>query len=97
MISWKTKRSLYNENKEAIENYEQLSKEFKSIDKKITLKNEEHECCKKETLEFYKTNGSLEQKLAQIKAEEQEKEQMQKTVFCLSLANDLHAFQWDLL
>ena len=72
------KRSLYNENKEAIENYEQLSKEFKSIDKKITLKNEEHECCKKETLEFYKTNGSLEQKLAQIKAEEQEKEQMQK-------------------
>ena len=72
------KKSLYNENKEAIENYECLEKEFKDISKQILLKTDEHECCKKERLEFYKLNGSLEQKLLQLEAEQEEKELMQK-------------------
>ena len=72
------KRSLYNENKEAIENYESLEKEFKDISKQILLKTEEHKCCKEERLEFYKLNGSLEQKLLQLQTESEEKELMQK-------------------
>ena len=72
------KKNLYNENKEAIENYESLEKEFKDISKQILLKTEDHECCKKERLEFYKLNGSLEQKLLQLETEKSEKELMQK-------------------
>jgi DNA repair exonuclease SbcCD ATPase subunit/DNA repair exonuclease SbcCD nuclease subunit len=74
----KEKKSVYNENKEAIENYETLEKEFKNICKQILLKTETHECCKKERLEFYKLNGSLEQKLLQLETEEEEKGLMQK-------------------
>lgn len=72
------KRNQYEENKEAIENLEHLTKESSDLVEKIGLSKKEHSCCKEEILDLYKENGSLEQKFTQINNEKELYEQMEE-------------------
>jgi len=56
----------YEENKEAIENLENLLKQKSDLTKQKKESEKDHDKCHKELLELYKKNGSLEQKLVQI-------------------------------
>ena len=67
-----SKKTQYEENKEAIENLEQLLKEKDKIEKEIKIFEKEYERCQRETMDLYKVHGSLEQRLKQIHEEEEE-------------------------
>ena len=66
------KKDAYEENKEAIENFELLTIEKENFDAAILIEQEKLETCQKEVMELYKTHGSLSQKVQNL--EEQKKE-----------------------
>jgi len=62
----------YNENKELIENLENLMLEKKQIDEQIEQKSDKLEECEQSLLELYKLNGSLEQQLETLQNSKKE-------------------------
>jgi len=68
---------IYEENKEAIENFECLMSQRKGAQKQITDVNQECTECNEETLELYEVKGSLEQKLENIKFQRKEYQNIQ--------------------
>ena len=70
------KKQEYEENKEAIESLESLLKEKMDLEEEIGQYKAKYEKCQKESMELYKQNGFLEQKLEQINLDEQEYEDL---------------------
>ena len=68
---------IYEENKEAIENFECLIKERSVIEKKVAKTEVVCEECNQTILELYKTNGSLEQKLENVETQRKEHQDIQ--------------------
>jgi len=64
-------RAQYEENKEAIENLEGLLTRSSSIEGKIVALKARYEKCNSESLELFKINGSLEEKIKQIESEKE--------------------------
>jgi len=62
----------YEDNKEAIENLEELVSEKNQGNRLIKESQQQLETCEKEILELYKLHGSLEQKLTSTKEQKQE-------------------------
>jgi len=69
---------IYEENKEAIENFECLGKQKTDIQKEIGFMQKQLEGCNQEILELYKTNGSLEQRLENIKGQKRDHQNIQQ-------------------
>jgi DNA repair exonuclease SbcCD nuclease subunit len=63
----KTKKTSYEDNKEAIENLEALLVEKKTFEKTLTTKSAELSDCEEETVKYHRLVGSLEQKVLNIK------------------------------
>jgi exonuclease SbcC len=59
----------YEENKEAIESLEELLLRKTELENKILSHKQQYEKCNSESLELYKTNGSLEEKIKQVEEE----------------------------
>ena len=74
----KSKKAEYEENKEAIEDLEGLTKSHKELAAKIQKAESVHESCRAEVLELYKENGHLEQKLNQVKSDKEYFEKMRE-------------------
>tara|TARA_Y100000593_G_scaffold86354_1_gene164904 strand:- start:5876 stop:8278 length:2403 start_codon:yes stop_codon:yes gene_type:complete len=70
------KREEYENNKEAIENLESLLEQKTNHEDEIKDYKRKYERCQKESMELYKQNGFLEQKLEQISLDEQEYENL---------------------
>jgi exonuclease SbcC len=70
------KREEYENNKEAIENLESLLEQKANYEDGIKNHKKKYETCQKESMELYKQNGFLEQKLEQISTDEQEYEDL---------------------
>ena len=66
------KLKAYEENKEAIENFQSLTKEKNKVEKLLKASQKSLNICEKERLQLYKQNGSLEQKLENIEKEYEE-------------------------
>ena len=66
------KEEVYEENKETIENLQSLLRNKKDIKNKICILEKEQEDSGLEMMELYKSNGSLEQKLNEVKTRKQE-------------------------
>jgi len=69
LIDLNQKLELYEQNKEAIENFQKLTKEKNKIEKLLKTAQKSLNICEKERLELYKQNGSLEQKLETLEKE----------------------------
>jgi DNA repair exonuclease SbcCD ATPase subunit/DNA repair exonuclease SbcCD nuclease subunit len=63
----KTKKTSYDDNKEAIENLEALLSGKRSHEATLTTKRKELETCEEEIVKYHKLLGSLEQKVLNIK------------------------------
>jgi len=63
----KTKKTSYDDNKEAIENLEALLSDKRSHETTLTTKRKELETCEVEIVKYHKLLGSLEQKVLNIK------------------------------
>ena len=63
----KTKKTSYEDNKEAIENLEALLSEKKTHRTSLSTKERELETCEDEIIKYHRTVGSLEQKVINIK------------------------------
>ena len=63
----KTKKTSYDDNKEAIENLEALLSDKRSHETTLTTKRKELETCEEEIVKYHKLLGSLEQKVLNIK------------------------------
>jgi DNA repair exonuclease SbcCD ATPase subunit/DNA repair exonuclease SbcCD nuclease subunit len=63
----KTKKTSYDDNKEAIENLEALLSDKRSHEATLTTKRKELETCEEEIVKYHKLLGSLEQKVLNIK------------------------------
>jgi DNA repair exonuclease SbcCD ATPase subunit len=74
----KIKRDEYEENKEAIENLEQLVVQLNKCQYKIQQTESRINACNSETLELYKEVGSLEQKVVTIEQQKQEYIELQR-------------------
>jgi len=68
----------YEQNREVIENLEALSQQRLDIQKAIDTAQKQLDLCNRETLELYKSHGSLEQKLANLKEKKQELESLRQ-------------------
>jgi len=68
----------YEENKEAIENFAYLVKQRTAAQKEIKTISTHCEECNEQILELYKENGSLEQKLENIKKQKKEQQDIQQ-------------------
>ena len=68
---------VYEENKEAIENFEHFMTERKKIEKKISATTTECDTCAERILDLYKVNGSLAQKLATNESQRKEHQDIQ--------------------
>ena len=66
------KRKTYEENKEAIENFEEFTTELDACNAKLEKAEAQHELCQEQTLELYKDVGSLEQKVESVQEQKQE-------------------------
>jgi len=73
-----TKLDEYNENKEAIENLEQLVTQLNKCQHKLQQTESRIDKCNNETLELYKEVGSLEQKVTTTKEQKKEYEDLQR-------------------
>ena len=62
----------YNENKEAIENYNVLLKSLSASSKQVNHLNGELEACESELLELYKSHGSIEQEIKNLEDQKEE-------------------------
>lgn len=70
--------SVYNKNKDAIENLEKLLETRDTIGQKIIRLEKEIECCDSETTSIIKSIGSTEQKIEDLKKDQVEYESLQK-------------------
>ena len=77
LLKLKTKRDEYEENKEAIENLEQLLTQLNECHYKIKQTTKSITSCDTKTLDFVKTVGSLEQKVENTRKQKQEYHEMQ--------------------
>ena len=66
------KIEIYEQNKEAIENFQKLTKEKTKIEKLLKTTQKSLNICEKERLELYKQNGSIEEKLKNLEKEFEE-------------------------
>jgi len=69
---------VYEENKDAIENFECLMKRRRITQNTLLLAEDEHDECNQEVLKLYKHTGSLEQKLQTIKSQKKEYQNIQQ-------------------
>jgi len=69
---------VYEENKDAIENFECLMKSRRITQNALLLAENEHDECNQEVLKLYKHTGSLEQKLQTIKSQKKEYQNIQQ-------------------
>jgi len=67
-----SKKQEYDENKEAIENLEELNVELGTCEANLTSARLQCTECREQTLELYKSVGSLEQKVETIESQKQE-------------------------
>ena len=67
-----SKKQEYDENKEAIENLEELNVELGTCEENLTSARLQCTECREQTLELYKSVGSLEQKVETIESQKQE-------------------------
>ena len=74
----KEKIKEYEDNKEVIENLEGLTSGKLKTQKEIDAIQKQLDVCNQETLELYKSHGSLEQKLANLKEKKQELETLRQ-------------------
>ena len=73
-----SKKKQYEDNKEAIENFENLLERRKTLKLLIEEQKHDYEKCQKDVLGLYKTNGSLEQQLNRVEKEQEEFKHMQE-------------------
>ena len=66
------KKRKYEDNKEAIENFEEFTTELDSCNEKLEKIETQYNSCHEQTLELYKDVGSLEQKVESIQEQKQE-------------------------
>jgi DNA repair exonuclease SbcCD ATPase subunit/DNA repair exonuclease SbcCD nuclease subunit len=66
------KKKQYEENKEVIENFEEYTTELDACAAKLEKAEAQYAVCQTETLELYKSVGSLEQKVESIETQKQE-------------------------
>ena len=72
------KISEYEENRQVIENLEELTLEKTGLEKQITSETAELEGCQTQILELYKTHGSIEQQLSSLEEEQKELESLRQ-------------------
>ena len=72
------KKQKYEENKEAIENFEEFTLELDVCNSKLTKSEKRYTRCQEQTLDLYKNVGSLEQKVQSIKEQKQEYIELQE-------------------
>ena len=75
----------YEKNREVIENLEALVNSKKDIEKNINEKKDILQNCEENMLKLYKLNGSLEQRLENLKDQEQELKQLREDVSAYDL------------
>ncbi len=68
----------YDQNKEAIENLEELTSTQKLLMINLSTKNKQLDVCEDQILELVKTNGSLEQKVVAIREDKRERLDLQE-------------------
>jgi DNA repair exonuclease SbcCD ATPase subunit/predicted phosphodiesterase len=66
------KKNKYEENKEAIENFEEFTTELDACNAKLEKAEVKYGLCQEQTLELYKDVGSLEQKVESVREQKQE-------------------------
>jgi len=66
------KKNKYEENKEAIENFEEFTAELDACNAKLGKADAKYEVCQEQTLELYKDVGSLEQRVESVRDQKQE-------------------------
>ena len=66
------KAELYEQNKEAIENFQKLNKQKVALEKTLKTAQKSLNICEKEKMNLYKENGSLEQKLQTLEEDYEE-------------------------
>jgi len=69
---------IYEENEESIENFEHLVKRKTAAQKETDSMQKQWERCNNEILELYKANGSMEQKLENIKTQKRDHQNIQQ-------------------
>ena len=69
---------VYEDNKEAIENFECFTKQRKIIQKQLSALEKKSTSCNEGILELYKINGSLEQKLENLRTQKKEYQDFQQ-------------------
>lgn len=79
------KRETYNDNREAIENLEELNRQKEHLFNKHVESKNRFENCNEETLELYKVHGSLEQRVKNLKRQEQDFKDLQNEYSCIDL------------
>jgi len=62
----------YEQNKEAIENFQQLASQKTKADKMLKVSQKSLVICEREKMDLYKVNGSIEQKLANLEEDYEE-------------------------
>ena len=72
LVSLKDELAVYEENREAIENLGELISQKDLLGNKIVEKREKIEVCQEKVHELYRSHGFLEQKLENLRAQEQE-------------------------
>ena len=66
------KKNKYEENKEAIENFEEFTTELDACNAKLETAEVKYGLCQEQTLELYKDVGSMEQKVESVREQKQE-------------------------
>ena len=66
------KKNKYEENKEAIENFEEFTTELDACNAKLETAEAKYGLCQEQTLELYKDVGSMEQKVESVQEQKQE-------------------------
>ena len=66
------KKNKYEENKEAIENFEEFTTELDACNAKLETAEAKYGLCQEQTLELYKDVGSMEQKVESVREQKQE-------------------------
>jgi len=75
----------YEKNREVIENLELLVNSKKDIKKNIKKKKDTLQNCEESMLELYKSNGSLEQRLENLKGQQEELRQLREDISAYDL------------
>jgi DNA repair exonuclease SbcCD ATPase subunit/DNA repair exonuclease SbcCD nuclease subunit len=77
LVGLETKKAEYDDNRETIENLEELLKNKRKIEEKHKNLKLRFEDCYNETLELYKTDGSIEQRMTALVEQKEEFKRLQ--------------------